>query len=377
MPTYSLFSAVVKPGQRLRVVPVGDIRLTIATFGEELQSETGRSTLKVYQTAMPEEDEESSDEDSDGEDEEGKEPTFEKSPIVIAHLTPGRIETQVLDLMFMEEEAVEFEVTGKNTVHLVGNYIDQGQPGMPDGYEGDSDEDDSDEDDDTDGYALEDVSSDVEMDPRAVTAIEMDDDDSDDEEAPAGKIVEVVEPVPTSSKKDKGKKRARESDVPEADEPKESKKQKKSKKQKVEDGPAVVPTVTEKEKEKETEKKSEEKKKKGGKGIVTTLPSGVTVDVRTVGNGPVTKKGQSLQMRYIGKLTNGTVFDKNTSGKPFSFTLGKGEVIKGWDEGLVGLKVGSEAIITCPPAAAYGSKKQDGIPANSTLRFEVKVLSVK
>ncbi|KAG8863354.1 peptidylprolyl isomerase fpr4 [Tulasnella sp. 330] len=363
MPTYSIFSTVLKPGQRVRVVPVGDIRLTIATFGETLESETGRSTIKVYQTAVPEEDEESSDEDDD--DEEEKEPTFEKEAVVLAHLTPGRIETQVLDITFMEDEPVEFEVTGKNTVHLVGNYIDQGQPGMPDGY---GDEDDSEDDDEAEGYALEDVSSDVEMDSKAVMGIEVDSEDDDDDE-PAATIEEVVEPTPAPSKKEKGKKRPRESDVT-TEEPKESKKEKKSKKQKNAEGAAVPAPVVE-------EKKTEEKKSKGSKGSVTTLPSGVIVDVRTQGDGPVTKKGQQLQMRYIGKLADKTVFDKNVSGKPFSFTLGKGEVIKGWDEGLVGLKVGSEAVITCPPSMAYGSKKQAGIPPNSTLRFEVKILGTK
>jgi len=81
-------------------------------------------------------------------------------------------------------------------------------------------------------------------------------------------------------------------------------------------------------------------------------------------------------MRYIGKLADGTVFDRNTKGSPFAFTLGKGEVIKGWDEGLVGLAAGSEAILTIPPSAGYGGKKVDKIPANSTLKFEVKLLSI-
>lgn len=91
MPTYSIFSAVVRPGHRVRIVPVGDVRLTIATFSETLESETGRSTIKLYQTAVPEDDEESSDDDDSDDDEAEKEPTFEKEPLILAHLTPGRV----------------------------------------------------------------------------------------------------------------------------------------------------------------------------------------------------------------------------------------------------------------------------------------------
>ncbi len=66
-------------------------------------------------------------------------------------------------------------------------------------------------------------------------------------------------------------------------------------------------------------------------------------------------------MRYVGKLTNGKVFDQCTSGKPFYFKLGKGEVIKGWDEGVKGMKVGAERRLTCPAKLAYGSQKLPGI----------------
>ncbi|KAF8322102.1 peptidyl-prolyl cis-trans isomerase, partial [Clavulina sp. PMI_390] len=81
------------------------------------------------------------------------------------------------------------------------------------------------------------------------------------------------------------------------------------------------------------------------------------------------KKGKTLSMRYILKLGNGKIVDKNTSGKPFKFTLGAGEVIKGWDEGLVGMKVGAERMLEIPPQMGYGKRKMSDIPANSTLYF--------
>lgn len=90
-------------------------------------------------------------------------------------------------------------------------------------------------------------------------------------------------------------------------------------------------------------------------------------------------------MRYVGKLMNGSIFDSNTKGKPFSFRLGKGEVIKGrssaltsgWDQGVKGMQVGGERRLVCPPALAYGRTKLPGIPANSTLIFDVKLLEIK
>ena len=78
-------------------------------------------------------------------------------------------------------------------------------------------------------------------------------------------------------------------------------------------------------------------------------------------------------MRYIGKLTNGKVFDKNVTGQPFSFKLGQGEVIKGWDIGVQGMAIGGERKLTVPPELAYGAKgAPPDIPKNATLEFEVR-----
>jgi len=89
------------------------------------------------------------------------------------------------------------------------------------------------------------------------------------------------------------------------------------------------------------------------------------------------KKGDMVSMRYIGKFTDGKVFDKNVKGKPFSFKLGAGEVIKGWDEGIAGMQAGGERLLVVPPKLGYGNRKIDGIPAGSTLRFECKLIEIK
>ena len=100
-----------------------------------------------------------------------------------------------------------------------------------------------------------------------------------------------------------------------------------------------------------------------------TLPSGLVLEDNKTGTGAAAKSGQRVQMRYIGRLANGKVFDQNTKGAPFSFKLGKGEVIKGWDEGIAGMQVGGERKLVIPPGLAYGKQAIAGIPANSTLTF--------
>lgn len=104
---------------------------------------------------------------------------------------------------------------------------------------------------------------------------------------------------------------------------------------------------------------------------------GVTVDDRKIGTGPAAKKGSRVEMRYIGKLKDGKVFDANKSGKPFSFKLGTGEVIQGWDIGIAGMSAGGERRLTIPAHLGYGKQKSGPIPANSELTFDVKCISVK
>ena len=98
-----------------------------------------------------------------------------------------------------------------------------------------------------------------------------------------------------------------------------------------------------------------------------------------VAEGESPTKGAKVKVHYTGKLTNGKVFDSSVErGKPFEFTLGVGQVIKGWDEGFMQLKKGEKAIITCPPDFGYGTREIPGvIPKNSTLIFEVELLDFK
>jgi FKBP-type peptidyl-prolyl cis-trans isomerase len=99
----------------------------------------------------------------------------------------------------------------------------------------------------------------------------------------------------------------------------------------------------------------------------------------TSGAGPLPRRGQTVTVHYTGWLADGTKFDSSVDrNEPFSFVLGRGEVIRGWDEGVATLQVGDKARLTIPPELAYGREGYPGaIPPNATLVFEVELLSVQ
>jgi FKBP-type peptidyl-prolyl cis-trans isomerase len=112
---------------------------------------------------------------------------------------------------------------------------------------------------------------------------------------------------------------------------------------------------------------------------VHTLPSGLVYEDLVVGEGRVAEAGQSATVHYTGWLTDGTKFDSSLDrGDPFQFALGAGQVIRGWDEGVQGMRIGGKRKLTIPSDLGYGSRGAGGvIPPNATLVFEVELLGLQ
>jgi peptidylprolyl isomerase len=118
-----------------------------------------------------------------------------------------------------------------------------------------------------------------------------------------------------------------------------------------------------------------------GDGNSPTLPTdgslGLTIQDLVVGTGPVALAGDTITVNYVGTLTNGTQFDSSyDSGIPFVFRLATGQVIVGWDQGLQGMRVGGKRHLVIPSRFGYGNVAQPSIPANSTLVFDVDLVSI-
>ncbi|KAK0461201.1 uncharacterized protein EV420DRAFT_1762506 [Desarmillaria tabescens] len=357
--TLALWSIKLTPGKPEIIEAHSDRTVTNIAIGDdsEAPSKSSRSTVKLTYPNL------AYDEDDDDDSEEN-------ITTVLCSLSVGKVEQVVTDIVLNEGSSYKFETTGENTIYVSGHIIDQ-RP-----FDSDSDSSIGDEEE---AFDLRDVSSDVEIEP-------------EEYESDASRFEEVHDDAT-----EKSLKRPRQSTDMDIDSSKLSKaEKKKAKKQKGEDGkPVVVEADAPADKsDKPSKKDKKEKSETTGKTLAEKeLPGGLKIKDSKVGTGPQAKKGNTVQMRYIGKLTNGKVFDSNTKGKPFSFRLGAGEVIKGmflyvvrvqclnsrtgWDQGLVGMQAGGERVLTIPPALGYGKKGVSGIPGNATLIFECKLVNIK
>jgi len=203
----------------------------------------------------------------------------------------------------------------------------------------DDDEDDEDDDDDDDDLDVEDEDEDSE---------ELDDEDEEDEEE---EEEEKVTKKPIKKEVVNGK------DVKPIKEEKQKKNKDKKDNSKTED------------KNESLQKQQHQKKK--------VIEGGVQIEEIRLGHGSPAKPGKFVGVYYVGRLKNGKKFDQTMSGEGFKFRLGKGEVIKGWDVGIIGMKVGGKRKITIPAGMGYGAKGSPPvIPPNSQLIFDVELKSV-
>ncbi|KAI8802870.1 hypothetical protein BJ742DRAFT_831741 [Cladochytrium replicatum] len=295
--------------------------------------------------------------------------TVEDSTFNLCTLQSGHTENQPLEIYFSEGEEISLQAVGDAAVHLTGfHYVDTAlmdgtrrtsNNSLPHNIGGDDMDDEGEEDEDDEDE--EGAEYDEELLAKLVNGEAMEEDDDEDDEDEA-----EVEVAPKAGSKRKNGEKEPSAKKVKFEIDKAAAKQEAPKEQK----------QKEKKQEKKEQQAAKESKKEGDN--VRTLPSGLVVEDVETGNGPKAKKGSTVAVRYIGKLSNGKVFDSNVKGQPLSFTVGKGEVIKGWDMGLDGMTVGSKRKLTIPPALAYGSRgAPPEIPPNSTLHFEVKLLSVK
>jgi len=343
---------------------------------EDAGSKLNGAKNKGKAKASDEDEEESDEEDDDAED-------LNMEEYVVCTLDTERLYQQPIDITVGEGEKIFFSVKGTHTVYLTGNYV------VPqDEEEDDEDEDDYSDDEydlppgleDDDEDEMSDELDHIDGTPRIKEI------DTDDEEAP--KLVATK----------KGKKRAAEEEADGLDElmAKDEKKLSKKQQKKLKNNQGEAVAAEAKAKESPAAKgdkkvqfaknleqgptgpaKDKAENKSDKKALGVKVVQGVTIDDRKAGTGRTVKNGDKVGMRYIGKLQNGKVFDSNKKGAPFSFKIGKGEVIKGWDVGIVGMAVGGERRLTIPAHLAYGSRAIPGIPANSTLIFDVKLLEIK
>jgi len=115
----------------------------------------------------------------------------------------------------------------------------------------------------------------------------------------------------------------------------------------------------------------------GGNGPPSNSDGSLVSQDLVIGTGATAATGDTVTVNYVGTLTDGSKFDSSYDrNQPFTFKLGAGQVIAGWDQGVVGMRVGGKRRLTIPPNLGYGSQRNGPIPASSTLIFEIELLSI-
>ncbi len=329
----------------------------------------------------------------------------EEQAYAVCTLREGGTESIAVDLAM--EEYAEFTVVGNCPIHLTGYYMpldeddedDEDDEGLMPGYGDDGDSDDFDMDFDDDpallGYDASglpiydgegDTDDDDEEDADADSDSDSDSEDDSDGPPPGGNVLEIkdiTDGAGDDSEEDDSEEVDSDDDDSDDDDSEEDGDSGASedeepahaqKKQKPEPKTAQKPAASASKVVKKDEPVSETKTK------AKKYPNGFEIHQLKQGkaSGKVAKAGKRVTMKYVGKLQkNGKVFDQTKGNATFKFRLGVGEVIKGWDRGVEGMRVGDRRKLVCPPSMAYGSSRTGPIPPNSTLVFEVELVDVR
>jgi len=363
---------------------------------------------------------------------------YDNTDFLLCTLQHGKLLQQPLDMSYALGEELTFSINGPGMVHLTGYLLDnpeeeQDDYDMDPDFDGeaedvsdedepelvpagnkrrgeeikadiakklkmlngdygdesgsDDDEADSEEDiDDEDEEEEEDFSDDFEgnsfMDAEADDSEEESEEEEEEAavETPSKKKNNAEKKTPKSSPKEEKKTPvpAKEEGDADPEAKKKKKKKKKNKKERIEGTVGIVPPPKQNGvKPEEKSVNADAKSPKSSLPKKRVAPGGTLIEELKVGHGPEAKGGKMCGMFYAGTLQKtGKRFDSCLHGKPFKFRLGKGEVIKGWDAGVQGMKVGGKRRLTVPANQGYGNRKMDVIPAHSTLVFEVELKSV-
>ena len=324
-----------------------------------------------------------------------------KEDFTLCSLVAEKVEQQPLDLILTEGETIAFRVEGPHAIHLSGYYINEEEE--HDDFINDEDDDEvySDEaeedsqieyDSELDDEDFSGSESEVEVESKKNPRIrvvesdeeedeedeeEEDEEDEDDEEFDSEteddeNLDSEEESEEENSSKDVKKVKIDSSEVKKTTEPlkttKESPKAS-STSAKVTPPPAkAAPTTAQ-----TSKPTSPQTKEQGPNPVKKTLPSGLQIEDLKLGSGPKVSQGKKVLIHYKGSLLNGNVFDSSFGGKPLKFAVGKGEVIKGMDIGIVGMAVGGSRKLVIPGPLAYGNQSLPKIRRNSTLVFEIRL----
>jgi len=297
--------------------------------------------------------------------------TFEGETVTLGTLTLGTVDQFTLDLVLDEGAEVTFEAIGAHKVSLLGyNLIFE----------------ESEEDEDADFEGLDQSLEDEDEEGEDLEMDEEDEDDAEVEEVVQVPVKKPTTPNPNANGKalltslttQNTPKAAEQAKKPSQANGKEvqTPQDKKRKNDAIEKSPNATPNEAKKLKSNEPAKITDKSGATSPAPVRKMLNGGLVIEDLVLGNGQEIRHKAKIGVKYIGRLTNGQVFDSSLN-KPFEFRYGIGEVIKGWDQGLNGMRIGGKRKLIIPSKLGYGGQRAGKIPPNSTLEFEVELVRVQ